>query len=160
MKLDISLALRRLLPALLLLVLPSCDVLTDPFGDTDRDRLRQARARWEAQNIRSYTFSLSRGCFCGPEITREVLIEVSDGVPVSVVYTDDGEPAERSYFEAYDTIDELFDLLAAAYDRDAKEVNVTYEPIRGTPTEAYIDYDYGIADEEQGWRAGLYERLE
>lgn len=41
---------------------------------------------------------------------------------------------------------------SSALDRDAHQVQVTWDPMSGAPQDSWIDYDANIADEEQGYR--------
>ena len=53
--------------------------------------------------------------------------------------------------ELFRTIDGLFDLVQDAYDRDAHEVQVDFDPDRGYPTRIWIDYVEMMMDEEMGF---------
>jgi hypothetical protein len=50
--------------------------------------------------------------------------------------------------DGYPTIDGFFDLVQDAYDRDAYEVQVEFDPDRGYPTRIWIDYVQMMADDE------------
>ena len=62
-----------------------------------------------------------------------------------------GEVLDPNEVQLYLTIDGLFDLIQDAYDRNAHEVQVEFDPSRGYPTRIYIDYSEMIADEELGF---------
>lgn len=111
------------------------------------DELAAARQRWAARGLDDYRFTYTRGCFCPPQYRGPFAVTVRDGAVADVVYEGEGEPADRALSE-YQTVDSLFDLIAAAYDRGAATVHVTYDPATGQPTEAYIDYDERLTDEE------------
>jgi hypothetical protein len=51
----------------------------------------------------------------------------------------------------YQTVEDLFAVLADAYDRGAASVRASYDAETGQPTEFFIDYDEQIADEEVGF---------
>ena len=105
-----------------------------------QQQLALARFRWEAQNLRSYRFTIRRSGFISPEAQGPVVITVRKGV---------AETAPES-FEAYNTVEKLFGLLEAAYQSHADTVTVQYEAVRGLPTSLFIDQSLQIADEEYG----------
>jgi len=133
------------LAALALLVLSSgCSM----FGASRGERaLADARAVWNASGPSAYTMTQERLCFCGPETTGPFDATVRDGAVTAA--TRDGEtvPTDRVR-----TVDGLFDVLADAYRRDARRVDVTYHPTLGYPTSIWIDYVDEVADDEQGYR--------
>ena len=49
------------------------------------------------------------------------------------------------------TINGLFDLVQDAYNRNAHEVQVEFDPSRGYPTRIWIDYVLMMTDEEMGF---------
>ena len=53
--------------------------------------------------------------------------------------------------ELFRTVDGLFDLVQDAYNRNAHEVQVEFDPSRGYPTRIWIDYVLMITDEEIGF---------
>ena len=112
--------------------------------------LARQRALWEAHEPASYTYTLRINCFCPPEYTGPVRVEVLNGEPVSVTYIEDGEATAPDMFARYDTLDKIFDLIADACARGAYEISAEYDPEFGYPTSVYIDYlEYAI-DEELG----------
>jgi Family of unknown function (DUF6174) len=101
------------------------------------EKLAQSRASWKAQNLRSYTFTLQRVCFCPEEYTRPVTITVREGVATNA----------PEHLAAYGTIDKILDTVEAAYTDKAEQLDVTYAP-DGWPKTVYIDRSKQIADEE------------
>lgn len=112
--------------------------------------LAASRARWEAQRPGDYRFTYTRSCFCPPQYRGPFDVTVRSGAVADVAYKGEGEPIERPFTE-YQTVDDLFALLAEAYARDAARVDATYDPTTGQPTEVYIDYSEQMADEEVGF---------
>ena len=129
-----------------LLTLAGCD---SPFGveGGDRERIRAQRAIWDAQQISDYTFESRRVCFCAFVGWLEVTVE-ADTI-LTVLAIDDVE-VPQSAIADYPTIDELFDILTDAVDRDAVQIDVTWHETMGYPTTFFIDYARNIADEELG----------
>ena len=81
----------------------------------------------------------------------ETVVTVRGGSVVGVrhrpVGYDREVPAEARNLQYYWTVDGLFDLLAAAFDRGAL-VRATYDASRGFPTEIHIDYDKNSIGDE------------
>ena len=75
-------------------------------------------------------------------VTTRVFDNVSDSIP--------GEPGD-----AFPDVDGLFDVIAAAYDRNAHRVDVTFDPETGVPLDVYIDYNENILDEELGFQVRM-----
>lgn len=112
--------------------------------------LAASRARWEAQRPGDYRFTYTRSCFCPPQYRGPFDVTVRGGAVADVAYEGEGEPIDRPLTE-YQTVDDLFALIAEAYARDAARVDATYDPTTGQPTEVYIDYNEQMADEEVGF---------
>ena len=133
-------------------LLPACALFnSDGSGQAasgdDRATLRSNREMWRSRGTEEYTLIYQINCFCTPESRGPFEVLVKDGSIVSVKY--DGEvvdPEGRNFY----TIDGLFGLLDEAIDRPADKIDVTYDKRLGYPTEFYIDYSFGMADEEMG----------
>jgi hypothetical protein len=138
------------------LTLVACSDSTGP--GPQGELLENARA-WQAMGIDAYTFVFSRTCFCPVELFRPARITVRDGAVESATYVDDGQPVAASVLPTYQTIDELFEMIADAVARKAVTVDVTYDPDLHYPTQGYIDISEMIADEEQGFTASDLEPL-
>jgi hypothetical protein len=123
-----------------------------PLGamDDGPQALAASRATWEAQRPADYRFTYARSCFCPPQYRGPFDVTVRSGAVADVAYKGEGEPIDRPLTE-YQTVDDLFALLAEAYARNAARVDVTYDPATGQPTSFYIDYDEQMADEEVGF---------
>ena len=112
---------------------------------TEMDR---HRALWIAAGITSYRYDYQRSCECGPDMLRPVSIEVIEGSVTSVTFLDDGLLAQSSTFNAFATIDDLFDMIDEAVQANAESLVVTYDPTLGYPTLLSVDYRIEIADDE------------
>ena len=124
------------------LLLAACgDSTTAPVN-----RLGEQRAFWASQGLADYTFDVKKVCEC--LFVGDVRVTVKDGVITGV--TELASEVARDP-ETFRTIDGLFDLVQDAYDRDAHEVQVEFDPDRGYPTRIWIDYVLMIADEEIGF---------
>ena len=124
-----------------LVLLSACASPTTPEND-----LAEYRALWEAQGLRDYTFDVRRVCYC--QFMGDVRVTVQDGVITGVTELASEVAHDPEFFR---TIDGLFDLVQDAYDRDAHEVQVDFDPDRGYPTRIWIDYVEMMMDEEMGF---------
>ena len=134
-----------------------------PDGGGDGDALKQAqaeldkhRALWEASRAEDYSFVLTPICFCPQDLLDPVRISVVDGIVASVTYVESDKAPEHDGFGRYATIDDLFDTIQEGIDREATQVTVSYDPVIGYPTDASIDYDSRMADEEYRFTVSGY----
>jgi Family of unknown function (DUF6174) len=111
-------------------------------------RLRVNRELWNRQNISNYRYTLSNSCFCIPDARGPVIIEVRNGQTVSITSVATGQPADPQFFQQYNTIPKLFNVIRDAIQRQADNLDVTYNHKLGYPTQINIDYETQIADEE------------
>ncbi|MCX8103912.1 MAG: DUF6174 domain-containing protein [Candidatus Bipolaricaulota bacterium] len=131
-----------------LLVLASC---TLP-NQQEMDRLAQHQKRWEARHITHYRYTLQILCFCVPEIRQPVVIEVRNGLTVSITAVESGAAVDLEHFKRLDTIEELFELIEAAIIGKAAQVDVTYDPTFGYPRRISIDHLKDAIDDEVEYR--------
>ncbi len=138
--------------------LPADDsVGVGPGADSTRAALDAARARWQAAGLDGYRFVYELSCFCPEEARGPFTITVRDGAVEEALYN--GRPMNPADERLYPSVDALFDTLAEAFDRDAETVRVTYDAALGYPTEAYVDYEAMMADEELRFSVRDLERL-
>jgi hypothetical protein len=114
--------------------------------------LEQAEARWDRFGPESYVYAVRRICFCLVEETGPVRVRVDDEVAVEWTYVATGNPLPESARPRFPSVDGLFAILREAYAEDAHEVQVSYDPELGYPTDFSIDYEEQVADEELGMR--------
>jgi hypothetical protein len=140
-------ATRALLGALLLSVtLPACTTSPDDPGDD----LFANRRQWQSQRISDYEVQFRTSCFCVPDVTAPVVLQVRGGAIVSVTRVSDGAAVPSSKWEGiYYTVDQMFALIADAKARGADEVRVSFDPQLRYPTSVAIDQSVRIADEER-----------
>ncbi|MBD2505038.1 DUF6174 domain-containing protein [Anabaena azotica] len=106
------------------------------------------RNLWNKQNISSYRYTLSNSCFCITDARGPVIIEVRNGKTTSITSVATGNPVNPDFFQNYDTIPKLFNVIQDAIARQASSLTVSYDHQLGYPKQINIDYDAQIADEE------------
>ena len=114
--------------------------------------LERAQRQWERSRPDSYVYAIERLCFCPVEYRGPVRVRVQADVVVDRTYVDTGQPVPTAYADGFPGVDGLFAILLRAFDEDAHEVRVTYDPDLGVPTDFWIDYEEMAADEELGMR--------
>ncbi|MEH2339254.1 DUF6174 domain-containing protein [Nostoc sp.] len=112
-------------------------------------RLEFNRRFWSGQNISNYDYTLSNSCFCIADARGPVVIKVRNGQTTSVTSVATGKPVNPEFFQNYNTIPKLFDVIQDAIKRKAFSLNVEYSARFGYPTKINIDYNSQIADEEK-----------
>jgi hypothetical protein len=137
---------------LLPLLLSACDAVgPDDVWEVERDRLERNAELWSSTQPAHYAFFLERLCFCGTEVTARVRIDVLNGAVVSRTYAD-GRPVPSQWQDLFPTMEGVFQILREALDREAFEFEAQYDPDRGYPRTAAIDYVENAVDEELGLR--------
>ncbi|MBN3908128.1 MAG: hypothetical protein HWQ35_16740 [Nostoc sp. NMS1] len=117
-------------------------------NNLDLRRLNFNRRLWDEQKISNYRYTFSNGCFCIAEARGPVIIEVRNG-KTTITSVATGQPVENpEFFEKYNTIPKLFNVIQDAINRQAYSLNIDYSPRFGYPTQINIDYNSQIADEE------------
>jgi hypothetical protein len=111
-------------------------------------RFQFNRNLWNQRNISNYRYTLSNSCFCLPDARGPVVIEVRNGQTTSITSVATGQPVDPQFFQQYNTIPKLFDVIQDAIDRRAYSLNVRYNHRLGYPTQIDIDYSSQLADEE------------
>ncbi|MEH2118832.1 DUF6174 domain-containing protein [Nostoc sp.] len=112
-------------------------------------RLDFNRYFWNRQKISNYDYTLSNSCFCIADARGPVVIKVRNGQTISVTSVATGKPVNPEFFQSYNTIPKLFDVIQDAINRKAFSLNVRYNPQYGFPIQIDIDYNSQIADEEK-----------
>ncbi len=114
--------------------------------------LERAQRRWEGWRPDSYVYAVERMCFCPVEYRGPVRVRVDGDVVVERTYVETGQPVPAALADAFPAVEGLFAILLSAFDGDAHEVRVSYDPETGVPVDFWIDYEEMMADEELGMR--------
>ncbi|HEX8393565.1 MAG TPA: DUF6174 domain-containing protein [Longimicrobium sp.] len=135
----------RLAPVLVLFTAGACDSPFTSNGDEEqRRRLAEARERWEESGVRSYSYTAKLDCFCAPaDSLLPVRVTVRSGQAVSRAYVvGAGQPARaasEALFGAYDTVEELFEVIEDQVRGSPAVLNVSYDETYGFPNVIAVD---------------------
>jgi hypothetical protein len=121
-----------------------------PMPDnSEAAQLQQHQQKWAQQNLENYRYTLQVGCFCPPEVRQPVVVEVRNGKVASIAAAENGKSVNPDYFQNYDSVAKLFEIVEDAIARDAYRLDITYDETLGYPTQINIDYNQYMADEER-----------
>lgn len=114
---------------------------------SEQTRLDRARRSWKAAGVSSYSFRITRSCFCPRADDIKIVVR-------------GGRPAARTASELLDvaTVPRLFRLIRSSIDREVARLDVTYGK-RGVPSEISIDGATYVADDEFGYSVRRFTRL-
>jgi len=121
--------------------------------------LESHRAQWVAAGVRHYRMDMQVSCFCVPEYTEVVTIEVVDDSIASIVLLGSGLPVQHVAIDSWPTVLGLFDQIEEAIRNGAHELAVSYSDRLGYPDSVYIDREEFAIDEEVGYQIRRLEVL-
>jgi hypothetical protein len=136
--------MKRLALFLLTFGLAACEAATAPDPNQE---LVSARARWLAQGSASYSYELTRGCFC-VLAGRPIIVTVENGSVVEAEYADSKTAVDAAFLDYLETVPDLFDKIDDAIVRRVASLVARYDPTYGYPTRIEIDYSATVADDE------------
>lgn len=131
---------RRTIIWLFVLFLAGCES-TLTLGDLYS--YRDAKVRWDASNIRSYTYETKIGCFCPTELGQWSRVTVIDGRVSGVFNMETQVVVDSSLLSRYPTIDDQFAFILGDHSGD---VDVEYDCRYGYPIFIRIEANPEIID--------------
>lgn len=135
---------------------PTTPTTTLDYFAANRDLLA-AETQWHQQKPSRYSYTLQRSCFCSPEFTKPIKIEVN-GNSVSKA-TVDGLPLPLERRADALTVEGLFNVVRKALDDKVERLDVRYDPTTGMPLSISIDRSQQIADEEMYYSTSEFKAL-
>jgi hypothetical protein len=125
-------------------------------------RLDTAKWEREKQGLISYSYKLTRGCFCTPDYVGPFLVEATPHV-VNKVYRIEGGADPDTVEVTVDiqsfSIDSLIAETREKLDRKNASASVRYHLAYGFPEFVYIDFNLAMADEEYQWEITDFEAI-
>lgn len=119
-------------------------------GDPGLAALEVARANWNAEGPRAYSYVLERGCFCSAAATQPIKVTVRDGSVVDFE-GQGGLAVPEDMREVLRTMPKWFDYIGRSHSQGWHSVEVEYHERRGYPTTIEIDRREWVADDEDQW---------
>ncbi len=114
----------------------------------DFSHIEDPSERWRAYNLQNYTISQIRLCFCGPPYSWTAIIRGGEVVDVVVMDTEgDAKELHAKAMQMAWTVEEAFELIRKAAE-GADNHKVRYHSRFGYPVELFVDWSFGLADEE------------
>lgn len=130
------------------LAAPACSII-DPDEWAERlEALDRSRDRWADAQASVYRYTYSKSCECIPGFAGLVEIEVTDDEITSLTPLSDQVEVPEEHWPAFDTVEEMFELIASAIVRRAHQFDVEYDPVLGYPTLVSLDFDETVVDDE------------
>ncbi len=105
-------------------------------------------SQWKKQGFNKYSYEFRRGCFCLPDYTKPVLIQVKNDTVTDARFKDNNKQLTEALKGNRQTINMLFKTIQDAIDRKAHSIKVKYNEQYGYPASIVVDYDERMADEE------------
>ncbi len=136
---------------ILMISVSACSMLNG--GDTD---VTTNLEKWQNSKAENYTITIDRLCYC-PQGFYPANVVVEKDTVKHALNPDTNEPIPIDsltnsnitvYSELYPTVNELFEIIKDALQRDAEKLDVTYNDEIGYPEKIDIDYSRGVADDE------------
>jgi Family of unknown function (DUF6174) len=110
--------------------------------------LSQAQRLWEARQVDDYRMTVRLG---GAWISGTAVIQVRDGITVSVQSVGDRQPLPVEEFASYDSVEDLFAVLQYAVEGGADGIDAQFHSRYGVPVQVHIDPSSGWLDDEHGF---------
>jgi len=121
----------------LALCLSGCDATGPEAG---RVRLIQAMRRWNAADLTSYTYRVTRSCECLRESSGQREVRVVGGVVESVIWPESLTPVGPEYVHLFPSVKGLFEIIDEAIRDETDRLKVHYDPTTGTPLRIEIGH--------------------
>jgi hypothetical protein len=129
-------------------------------GSGLKSEMQKNRETWEEHNISHYSYQMKISCFCPPEVTEPVSIEVNNGETVSRTYVNNGQPATANAILNVDTIEEVFSRVEDAINNKADKIDVAWDATYGFPIHIFIDSYEDAVDDEAGFELTQFKILQ
>lgn len=110
------------------------------------EEMKENRQLWRSQRLKNYQYIYQQQCFCTPPSNTPLKVSVKNDKITEVVDLNNNQIIADLTFPK--SIDELFNIIKDAIQRNADEILITYDQTLGYPTRVAIDYQKILADEE------------
>jgi len=110
--------------------------------------LDKYQQRWQQANIKHYSYTFQRICFCPRDYTAAILTEVKNNKVISAKLKSNNQPLDEKLKDNKQTITYFFTKIQDAINKKAHAITIKYNEQYGYPESIFVDYDQRIADEE------------
>jgi len=125
--------------------------------DASVESVQLAKEKWESNNITSYIFNLSIGCYCWPP-TIPLDIKVEDNIITEI----NGDSLTQSQLENEywyaKTVNDLFIFIDEYLARNPYQKILQFNSTYGYPETIYFDLEEMMVDEEIGYTISSFEK--
>lgn len=126
-----------------------CDALTAPDEwEMRREAFERSSERWRGEGIDAYSYTSLAYCECLPASVGPVEITVEDGRISSLTPLQRDEPVPEEQWDAFWTVEELFDLVERGLEERARQLHVSYDTSFGYPRKVDLDFEEQVTDDE------------
>lgn len=112
----------------------------------DFSSIVDARARWQAYDMKNYSIEQQRVCFCPPP-HGFVRLTIQDNKITAGIDLATGQPVPLDRLQSYQTVEELFTWIKTTQAMNPARLEVEYDTHFGYPKKIEFDYGENIADD-------------
>jgi heat shock protein HslJ len=114
-------------------------------SSNDLASLQSARKKWQSNTKQYYTIQSQRICFCMPEMSAHMKINVLDSSILSATDINSGAAISKNIQNEVKTVDDLFNLIEQAI-ADDTSIEITYNEEYGYPETTKINLEQIAVD--------------
>ena len=133
--------------ALLLVAACACSIFEPHGRERDLREVDRHRDQWQAQQIHSYAFEYSRACFCPPDLTNRVRIDVRGDTIFRVTNAQTGADVTHLQYARWPTVDSLFAGARRTISSGDWKYEIEYDPTLGYVRRLSGDIPNAVDDE-------------
>jgi Family of unknown function (DUF6174) len=112
----------------------------------------EPRVLWNSKNLSNYSYTLQRSCFCLPDYTKAIRLEVRGGALTSAKYVDSGTDVPDTIRPNIFKIESFFDLIDSTQAKGGKVDGLKFDAMLGYPTQMSLDPIPLAADDEISYK--------
>lgn len=116
--------------------------------------LKVHQFKWQQLGWMDYRLRIDVTAFLPPDLTQAI-VTVEGGLVSNVKMTRTDDALAATHFAYKESVDGLFRRLNQSLEREPHRYTAEFHPTLFYPTQAYIDFDERIADEETGFQVSM-----
>ncbi len=103
---------------------------------------------WQKQQLKNYQYQIQYHCYCLADFLRPMKVVVKNNQIDSAFFIDTNNPVPKALAKDLKTIDQWFDFINKAKEKNYFRLEVNYNDALGYPTSLDSDYQKQLADDE------------